>query len=378
VNVKKRSEGKKKWLARVSWQVGGKQVQKGKRFATQAEAVRWAREEETKLDRGIMIRPAKISLDEYLDGWLASMMEANQRTKEHYGAMLSRYIRPKLGSVRLDQLTTHAIRSVLAGLSAKGLSPRTVNYARAVLRLALNRAVEDGLLAVNPAVARGMVPPRVHREQRVLSREQVRTLLDTSRDTRWGALWSVLVYTGMRPGEALGLKWDDLNLNAGTAQIRRALVPQRKDASGRVWRVEDTKTAGSRRMIRLLAATVDALKRHRDEQGVERLVAGEGYQDHGFVFATERGEPLRGDVVYRNHFLKALRKAGLPEITLYGLRHTAATLLLEAGVPMRAVSEQLGHSTMTLTADTYSHVSAQLQEQAIKRLATYMELPSSA
>jgi integrase len=186
-------------------------------------------------------------------------------------------------------------------------------------------------------------------------------------------LWNLLVYTGMRPGAALALQWSDVDLSAGVLRVRRALVPQKKDAGGRTWRLEDTKTDKSRRAIPLLPITIEALRRQWLAQRADQLVAGAGYRDHGFVFANSLGDPLRGDVLYKSHFLPALRAAGVPTVTLYALRHTAATLLLEAGVPMKVVQERLGHSTMMLTADTYSHVSASLQARAVEELARYVD-----
>jgi integrase len=361
-----------KYLARVSRQVDGRQKEFAKRFRLKKDAERWEREQKARVERGEWVQPSKVTLNSFLDGWLAGVQGANQRTRDDYRRVLATYVRPALGTIRLDHLSTLAIRAALGDLSARGLSPRTVRYAHSVLRLALNSAVEDRFLIVNPAVAKRMLPPMNRREQAVLSRADVRRLLDATKGTRLGALWNLLVYTGMRPGEALALQWSDLDLAAKVLRVRRALVPQKKDAAGATWRLEEPKTDKSRRAIPLLPLTVEALAGHRDAQGAERLVAGNEYRDHGFVFATPLGEPLRGDVVYKSHFLPALRAAGVPTVTLYALRHTAATLLLEAGVPMKVVQERLGHSTMMLTADTYSHVSASLQERAVEELADYM------
>jgi integrase len=236
--------------------------------------------------------------------------------------------------------------------------------------------VDDGVLAVNPAIARNLVPKLERRQQRVLSKAETKRLLAATAATRYGALWNLLLYTGLRPGEALGLTWDDVSVEHETLRVQRALVPQKRDASGRTWRLEEPKTATSRRAVPLLPATVEALRWHRTRQEAERLVAGAGYRDLGFVFADERGEPLRADVVYKVHFRRACRMAGVPGLTLYQCRHSAATLMLEAGVPLKVVQERLGHATITLTADTYSHVSASLQQRAVEEFAAYMEADS--
>ncbi|MBA3344993.1 MAG: tyrosine-type recombinase/integrase [Gemmatimonadales bacterium] len=371
MSIEKRGD---RYLARVSRQVDGKQEQFAKRFRLKKDAERWEREQRGKVERAEWVQPSKQTLNAYLDGWLAGPMGANQRTRDDYRRILASYIRPALGTVRLDQLTTTMIRTALAELSARGLSPRTVHYAHSVLRLALGHAVEDRLLIVNPAVAKRMLPPATRHEVAVLSRADVRRLLEATRDTRLGALWNLLAYTGMRPGEALGLQWADVDLSAGGVRVRRGLVPQKKDsATGRTWRLEEPKTEKSRRAIPLLPATVVALRWHRTGQDAEKIAAGSAYSDYGFVFASPTGEPLREDVVYKSHFRPALRAAGVPAITLYALRHTAATLMLEAGIAMKVVQERLGHSTMMLTADTYSHVSASLQARAVEDLTRYME-----
>ena len=302
----------------------------------------------------------------------AGVHGANRRSREDYRRILATYIRPALGPARLDQLTTAAIRSALAELSGRRPSPRTVRYAHSVLRLALNAAVEDRLLLANPAVAKRMLPPVERNEVRVLSKADVATLINATRDSRLGALWNLLVYTGLRPGEALALTWRDVDLTTGLVRVRRALIPQRRDEKGRTWRLEEPKTEKSRRTIPLLGITVEALRWHQTRQEAEKLAAGGAYVDDGFVFASSLGSPLRGDVLYKSHFLLALREAGVPNVTLYALRHTAATLLLEAGVPMKVVQERLGHSTMVLTADTYSHVSPGLQARAVDDLTRYI------
>jgi integrase len=354
MSIQKRGE---KWLARVSRQLDGKQKETAKRFRLKADAVRWVREQQTKIERGEWVQPTRQTLNAFLDTWLAGVQEANQRTREHYRSVLKLYVRPALGDLRLDQVSRAAVKAMIAGLTDRGLSPRTARYAHAVLRLALNSAVEDRLLIANPAIGRKLLPPLRRLEQCVLPNGAVRWLLWATRDDRLGPLWNLLARTGMRPGEALGLSWPDLDLNAATpvVRIQRTLVPQKKDATGRTWRLEDPKTATSRRVIELLPETVEALQWHRTRQEAERMVAGERYATHRFVFCTEWGEPLREDVVYKGPFRRALTAAGVPMVTLYGLRHAHCSALLAKGMPPRKVAERLGHSTPMLTLTTYAH-----------------------
>lgn len=366
MSVEKRGD---KWLARVSRQVEGKQRESAKRFRLKADAERWEREQKGHVERGTFVKPSRQTVSAYLDQWLTTLHDVGGRTREDYTGITRRYLLPAFGSYRLDQLTTPMIRERLAALTVRGLAPRTVAYAHAVLRRALNGAVADGLLAANPAVGHRMLPAAARREQRVLSAAQVRTILDQTRDDAHGALWAVLLTTGLRPSEALALTWGDVDLSRAELRVRRTL---RRPKNGGAWLLEDTKTDKSRRAVPLLAETVDALARQRDRQAVERLVAGERYAPDNFLFADAMGAPLRADGVHKYHWLPMLRRVGLPAVRLYDARHSCATMLLEAGVPMKAVQELLGHASMTLTADTYSHVTPAFKRQAADALTAYL------
>ena len=241
-----------------------------------------------------------------------------------------------------------------------------MGYARAVLRRALAQAVNDKLILTNPAAGHGLVPKLERREMHVLSGAQVNALLDATRDDPHGPLWTVLLTTGLRPSEALALKWADLDLGRGDLRVVRKL---RRPANGSTWVLEDCKTAKGRRVVPLIPLAVDALTRHRDRQQVERLIAGEGYREAGFVFADPRGNPLRADGLYKYHWQPMLKRLNLPPVRLYDARHSAATMLLESGVPMKVVQEVLGHSSMAVTADVYSHVTPAFKRQAADALA---------
>ena len=204
----------------------------------------------------------------------------------------------------------------------------------------------------------------------MLSGAQVNHILDETRGEAHHALWAVLLTGGLRLSESLALKWSDLDLKRGTMRVRRKL---RRPKGGAAWVLEECKTATSHRTIPLLPVTVDALLEHRDRQSVERLMAGDGYVQHHFVFADERGEPLRGDGVTKYHWRPMLARLNLPPVTLHGARHTAATMLLEAGVPMKVVQTVLGHSSIAVTADIYSHVAPAFARQAADALADYLE-----
>jgi integrase len=179
--------------------------------------------------------------------------------------------------------------------------------------------------------------------------------------------------TGLRPSEALGLRWSDLR-RADLRVTRKLGRPENSEQ----WVLEDVKTAKGRRVVSLIPLAADALTRQRDRQAVEQLVAGDGYTDHGLVFADPRGHPLRADELYKYHWQPTLKRLKLPPVRLYDARHSAATMLLEAGVPMKVVQEMLGHSSMTITSDVYSHVTPAFKQQASDALAAYLDATALA
>jgi integrase len=175
----------------------------------------------------------------------------------------------------------------------------------------------------------------------------------------------------MRPGELLGLHWRDVSFEREELSVQRSLV---RPTHGAAWLLEAPKT-GRSRSLPLIAVAIQALHRHGDRQEADRLVAGERYALHGFVFADPSGEPLRADGVYKYHWVPTLQRLELAKVRLYDCRHSAATLLLEAGKSMKVVQELLGHASMTLTADTYSHVTPAFKRQAAKSMESYLSGP---
>jgi integrase len=370
--------GATRYLARVELTpdpATGRRREMAKTFATKKEAERWQRQYETRRDAGPLAPVRRVTLNAYLDRWLAGLHDVSGRTREDYENLCRRYLRPLLGARRLDQLHPDAIREVLATLTrpkaegGHGLAPRTVGYTHAVLRVALNQAVADKMIPLNPALGSRMAPRQTRREMAVLSSAQVMQVLDQTRDDPHGALWAVLLLTGLRPSEALALRWNDVNLDRAELRVLRKL---RRPANGTGWVVEECKTERSRRVVPLVPLAVEALTQHRDRQAVERVIAGDAYAAHDLVFVDARGEPWRADGVTKYAWTPMLRRLKLPTVRLYDARHSCATMLLEAGVPMKVVQEMLGHASMTLTADTYSHVTPAFKRQAADALADYL------
>ncbi len=244
-------------------------------------------------------------------------------------------------------------------MTASGLSSATVRYAHSVLRRALKQAVVRGLVPRN--VAEGASLPRVGRkEAQAFTPGEVRRLLRAARDDRLEALYVVAVTCGCRQAELLGLRWDDVDLVAGRLTVRRQ-VQRSRDGSGMI--TGPTKNKKSR-TIRLGIVAVDALKAHRERQAEEVASAKGLWKDPDLVFTSTIGTLLDPSNVVDRSFKPLLKRAGLPNIRFHDLRHACATLLFSEGVPAKVVQEVLGHSSVSVTMDVYSHVLPDMQEKA--------------
>lgn len=362
--------GPGRWLVRVflGRDPKGKRVYHNKTIrGPKKAATKYATKVQGEVDAGTFgdAQESKETVAEFLDYWLdhTAARKVTEYTLRDYRALAGRYLKPVLGHVVLTRLEPSDVQELVTHLEEKGLSPRTVRYAQGILRNALNKAVREGKIPSNPAAAVLIdLPKSETRELTVLSPEDARAFVAAAREDRWGALWILLLGTGARPGEALGLKWEDFD---GTRiRIQRALV---RDRSGGGWKLKEPKTKKSRRTVPLPQAAIEALRTHRKRQAEEKLAATE-YTDHGFIFADLKGGPLNWGNVTREHFYDIRTQARLPAIRPYDLRHSCASLLLAGGVNPKVVSERLGHSTVVLTLDTYSAVLPGLQEEATAKL----------
>ena len=269
---------------------------------------------------------------------------------------VERYFGPLIGSVPLTRLSPAHVERAMEALTARGYSAQTVQHARATLRRALHDAQRDGLVIRNAAaLAR---PPRVERrEMRPLTPAETRALLDATAADPMGPLFAVAAGTGLRLGELLGLRWSDVT--DGSLTVRRSLAR----AEGGGWAMAEPKTRRSRRTVMLPGIARDGLDRQRQRQAAAKDAAGSAWQDRaGQVFTDAVGRPLNPTAV-SHAFRVAADRLALP-VRLHDLRHTAATLMLGAGVPLKVVSETLGHSSIAVTADVYAHVTPQLRREA--------------
>lgn len=297
-------------------------------------------------------------LGPFLERWLDEVARPKVRvsTYDSYADIVRLHLQPGLGRMAMAKLTPADVQIFLNAKLASGLSPRRVQYFHAVLRQALRTAERWGLVVRN--VAKLVDPPRVPKHEITpLTPEQARTLIEAAADDRHRALWVTALGTGMRQGELLALRWDDVDLEARRLQVRHTLAR----VHGKLVLLEP-KTERSRRTLVLPGVVISALRAQRTQQRMERLVAGLRWVETGHIFTTTIGTPIEAAVVTRA-YQAALTRAGLPRSRFHDMRHTAATLLLAQGFELEDVKNQLGHSSITLTSNTYGHVLERRQRQ---------------
>jgi integrase len=311
-------------------------------------------------DDGFVFDADNLKVGEYLERWLVDSVLDTVRpsTYERYEQLVRIHLRPALGGMKLKNLTPVHVRGLYREKLEAGLSARTVQYIHVTLHKALKQAVQDGLIPRN--VTEAVKAPQVRREEiRPLSAEQVKMLLETACGDRLEALFVLAIHTGLRQGELLGLKWEDVDLESCALRVRRTLATAK---GGSI--LMAPKTKGSRRSVKLTQGAVDVLRSHLPRQLQEIDKAGSLWRENGLVFASEIGEPLNRHHLTSRHFKGLLKRAGLPEIRFHDLRHTCATLLLSKNVNPKIVSEMLGHASIAITLDTYSHVLPNMRDQA--------------
>jgi len=341
-------------------------------FLTKREAEAARTEILSRMQRGLYVEPSKDRLAHYLTKqWLPAIESTVRRsTFVRYRNGVRLHMIPYIGNVRLQEITPPMLNALYSKLLTSGrahgdggLAPNTVRNAHVVLSKALNDAVRWGLLPKNPAEFAD--PPRVpvNTTMRIWSANEIREFLNSTATDRLHAAWVLAATTGMRRGEILGLRWDDIDLEGRKLSIRRALVTSDYELS-----FSPPKTARGRRVVNLDPDTVRVMRKHRVSQAAERLALGDIFQDQDLVFCREDGSPVHPDRLTKA-FRSLVSAAGLPSIRLHDLRHSYATLALGAGVHPKVVSERLGHASIGITLDTYSHVLPSLQEEAADTVA---------
>ncbi len=354
-SIYKRPDGS--WRAQVS--VGGRRLSYSAK--TQRECQAWIKETVQKVDAGHSFKGDEKPLAEFLSGWLVSIKSSRQSTTWNlYERIIRDHIVPVLGEIRLGNLRPEQVQSLYDRKIEKGVGLRTVQQTHEVLRCALKQAVKLGMLGRNPVDA-ATPPKRTHKEMRFYDDAQAQGLMIAAMATedRHLALYQLAITTGMRQGELLGLKWNDLDWERRSLQVHRQL----RKVVGGGYELAAPKTRAGKRTITLGEATVEKLREHLQRQYQERQVAGDRWKDWELIFPSTIGTPM-DSVALRKSFKSLIKQAGLLEIRFHDLRHTAASLMLNYGVPVIVVSRRLGHSKPSITLDVYGHLIPGMQEKA--------------
>lgn len=320
----------------------------------------------TDADRGILPGPANLTVEQYLTSLLADSVKGtvSRATYDGYSHDVNHHIIPDLGRRKLKELTTGDIRRLYRKMAEKGLKDRSIEYVHTTLRKSLKAAVVDKLITHNPTDGVKLIktPTVAAKESKALDSSQVKMLLEAASGSRFEALYVVAIHTGLRRGELLGLKWTDVDLDAGTLTVRHSL-----DVDGTF---KAPKNRGARRTLKLTHRALDALKAHKVRQNAERLRAGPRWRDNNLIFPNTVGKPMNAGNLYRRDFQPLLMRAGLADerLTIHSLRHTFATTLAVKGVHPSTAQKMLGHSDIRMTLAIYTHATDDMQDAATDAL----------
>ncbi len=368
---------KRQWKRTVSWSVvvdrgadprTGKRRQRWTTHKTRREAEAFLAATLAQTQIGASVPSARIRLQQYLPEWLeAARSRIRPTTWLAYSYCVRRHIVPELGDIPLLRLTAQAIEGWLLRMQAKQLSPATVHQAFRVLRTALRQAVTWGMIPRSPlSLVRS--PRFPTREMQVWDEEQIRLFLaEAKRSSRYYTLYLAALLTGMRQGELLGLRWANIDWAFSRVSINHTLARVHRQVDFR-----EPKSRRSRRTVALPPVLVEALKELQTVQEERRRQLRDGYENRDLVFCQQDGRPLHGHNVTQRDFRRIIRRASLPRIRFHDLRHCCATLLLRQGVHPKVVGEQLGHASVGITLDVYSHVLPGMQEDATRALADHL------
>lgn len=348
-NIRQRPDGR--WEGRFDITSFGKRRRVSVYGRTAEEARRKLKEAMGRAEKGWSGDPQRTTVADFLRSWLELTKDKRRpNTNESYRLAIENHLIPHLGKARLVKLTPLHVDKALSEMSAVGAGPRTRQLARAVLRAALNDAIRWGLAERNSAELSSPVS-YVAEERHPLTKEQLGALGELLADDPLEAAFLFLATTGARRGESVGLRWEYLDLDGANAKIRHSL--QRVKKTGLV--AFDPKTERGKRPVALAPIVVDALRRRRDAQALDRVAAGDSWLETGFVFTTPIGTPV--DPMVLTHRWEEIRtEIGAPEAVLNTLRHTVASYGIQVSSDIMAVSRLLGHSRMSTTTDIYGHL----------------------
>lgn len=363
-SIYRRKDGR--WAAEISLEGGKSKFLYAKTRREVQEKLKTALYEQ---QQGILATGPQQKVGQFLTHWLEDVHKRSirPRTYERYEEIVRLHLVPGIGHHQLQKLLPQHLQAFYTKKLEEGLSTTTVVSFHNLLHKALKTAVRWNLIARNPCDL--VSPPRRKRfEIQPLNMQQIHQFLAAARGHRQEALFILALATGMRRGELLGLKWQDLDLEEGTLQVRRILTRIPSKLPGTGFEEAEPKTDKGRRRITLPSFAVEALKQHRLRQLEAKLKAGQAWQDHDYVFCTSIGTHLNPTRDVLDVLKSLLDKAGLPDIRFHDLRHSSATMLLGMKVHPKIVQEILGHSQIAITLDIYSHVLPTMQEEVANKI----------
>lgn len=330
-------------------------------FKTKKEAEKFLAEKVSEVAQGRYTEPSKESFGEYLETWLEDKkLQVRPSTWKTYDWLARCYVFPQLGKMEISKIKPAALQKFYHQLQNRDepLSARTVIQVHLLIKASLDRAVKWGMIPNNPTGA--VDPPRYRKkEMEIWTEDEVRKFLEAAESHRLFGAFHLAVSTGMRMGEILGLRWSDIDFTKRSLSISQALAIGEKG-----YVLQEPKTKSGKRSIALSQSSLIVLEKHKRKQAAEKLRAGSMYRDHGLVFASTVGTPINSRNFARVYYTLR-KKADVTPINFHSIRHTHASLMLKQGVHPKVVSERLGHSNISITLDTYSHVIPGLQQAAI-------------
>ena len=360
----------------------GKQIQKSITGKTQSEVAKKLKEMTAALDAGTYIAPHKTTVAQWMDTWQAEYLGAVKlATISSYEATIKNHIKPCLGSIKLESLTTQDIQEFYNARhkgdeTRKPLSPKTIKNIHGVLHKALQQAMLNGLIRSNPADP-CVLPRRPKQKVKPLNEEQITKLIKALKGHKYENLILTTLFTGLREGEVCGLQWDCVNLETGTILVDKQLQSLRKSVrgNGEKYALVPTKN-GKERHLTVAPFVVELLKKEKMKQDANRAYYEDLYEESGLVFTDESGHRITPQAAYRA-FKLVVTELGMPQVRFHDLRHSYAVASLRSGDDAKTVQENLGHATAAFTLDVYGHVTEQMKTESANRMESFIQSVSA-
>lgn len=354
-------------------------TEEGKRInvygKSQQEALEKLRKAQYDYKQGVLVTGPRQTLAQYLEHWLEEVHKPAIKltTYAKYRRLLDNHILPEIGHIQLRKLSPEHLERLYAKKTREGLSASIVRHIHVIIHKALEQAVRKRYVGQNVSDLVGGLPRIKRREATTLTKEQVLQLIASAKGTQLETVVTVAITTGMRHGEIIGLQWQDIDFDGHCLHVRRTIT-RLSGVKGRFQgRFEETspKTERGKRTIMLADIALQSLKEHQARQQKARFQAGEKWRELGLVFSNTSGGYMNPDVLLAQ-FHRLLEKAGLPRMRLHDLRHSAATILLGRGTHPKLVQELLGHSSIDITMDIYSHVLPSMQQDLVEKWEDFL------